>query len=302
MSWNNWTGKKAPKKGKSWQDNDESKNKENKAGSNFPSYDKMDGGSGSSLSSGSTAALPDQVMAILQQCAARDPMVAASLEGVLPDPGKEEIRDKQRQINAIRKTQQKIDRKESTMQKREAQMVRFMEEIKNHVNQEKLRYKQEMEELKEEVRVAKIALQELKDGKTPQEQEHDELETLLDMDGDLSKENQCLKAQLQEMERNSLHQQNQLYNMQQQMAEFMRHYMDQKKDETLPVDPNPDLLAANIKDGMMGTGEAVQIDDYMATPLTPMKRPLIGPFRPSQMPRKRQSPYGKDGMLEALDK
>lgn len=105
-------------------------------------------------------------MTVLQQIAAKNPAVAASLDGVLPDPDKAELRTRQKQINSIRKLQQKIERKEAAMQRRDAQMSKFLEEIKNHVTQERQRFKQDMDELKKEITEAKAQLQISKMGKS----------------------------------------------------------------------------------------------------------------------------------------
>ncbi len=305
MSWNQpWKSKqKAQRKGKGARDQEP----EQKTGGWFPSYDNMDGSLPSSSVAGGTTNLPQEVITVLQQIAAKDPQAAVTLDAVLPDPGKEEVRERQKQINAIRKTQQKIERKENAVQRREAQMAKFLEEVKNHVAQEKARYAKDMEGLKQEIADAKITLQELKDGKAPRDPaEGEDLDAMLEADCDLTRENRDLKEQLKQMEQNSRLQQTQLYNMQSRMEDFMRHYMDQARDPHAPVAPKNMEATPGTSPPLTGNGVEMITEENglagMATPATPARKPIVGPFRTGMAPKPRTSPYGKDGLLEAMDR
>lgn len=301
MAWNQqW----APRR-KSRRSNGGNQDKEkdsNKGGLTLPSYDKADGSAASSSHTGGPAALPTEVMTLLQQIAAKDPNAAATLDGVLPDPDKEDLRQKQRQLNGIRKAQQKIDRKEAAIAKRESQMNQFLEEMKAHIAQERQRFKQDIDTLKKEVDEAKTELQNLKEGKEAKDTIVEDLDAMLDADCEMVKENTALKKQLQQMEAASKVQQSQLYNMQNQMEEFMRQYAD----VNLVAKPTPSMPPNPLGHGIAtGRPESVPPVDPESPQIamTPRK-PQVGPFRSTGMTKPRTSPYGRDGAgeLGAMDR
>lgn len=243
---------------------------------------------------------PNEVINLLQQIAAKDPQAAATLDGVLPDPDKEELRSRQKQINGIRKLQQKIERKENAVQKREIQMTKFLEEIRVHVAQEKQRYQQDLATLRKEIADAKVQLQELKDGKEVAEAPMEEdLDALLDSDCPLAKENQHLKDQIKQMEQNSIQQQNQLYTMQSQMEDFLRRITDQQKEGTIA--PATEVLCASIANGKPINLEDNRVAHSPQTAVTPT-RPVVGPFRAAGSQKARNSPYQKGDELGTMDR
>ena len=174
--WDNWSkSKRSPHQPR--RDQKEMNKKEKDAVSKFPAYDSNAGGGSGSASSGSSvpAALASpEVISLLKKLAGKDETIAAEVEGFLPNPLKEDIREKQRTINMIRKLQQKVERKEQAIQRKEAQMAQFLEDIKQHISQEKIRHKGEMEQLRLELDEAKEALEKAKNGATVENAEMEE--------------------------------------------------------------------------------------------------------------------------------
>ena len=231
--WEGWGKSKSPpqnaKKDKEKKDKDQQQGK-------FPAYDAGGKGGGSSSSSASASAglATPEVVELLKTLVAKDQSIAPKVEGLIPDPLKEEIKTKQRAINQIRKLQQKVERKEAAIAKKESQMTSFLEEVKQHVLQEKTRHKAEMEILRRELDEAKEALQSAKDGREVKEEEMNaEIETIFLDEDEVAKENQELKQKLMilEYEKNQQqeHMQEQMYQMQSQMETFMRQYSDNVK-------------------------------------------------------------------------
>ena len=79
-------------------------------------------------------------------------------------------------------------------------------------------------------------------GRGGKEETLDDLDSMLEMDSPLAKENLTLKKQMEQV---GLQQQAQLYTMQTQMEEFMRSVMDQRRNPDAPIVP-PGPAAANI--------------------------------------------------------
>ena len=288
MSWNqNWGAKpKRSRRGQGGQDKPQDKSKEM---AKFPAYDGKDvpaSGSGSS-----PAGLPQEVVQLLKTLASKDPNTAAQLDGFIPNPEKEDLRLKQRQINNIRKCQQKVERKEQALAKRELQMQNFLEEIKTHIANEKARHKTDVEALRAELDEARVALQAARDGKDVPTTEADELEAML-VESDVSKENSLLKSQVQLLEKERQQHQQQMYNMQHQLDEFMKQFADKMTVKDLPNNPMP---ANPLLSGIATGTPPVLVEDDLAPQLgTPRRREALVPFRARVT--KRASPYGKDDL------
>ena len=221
--WGNNSQNRSKRKSTTPQDKDKSEKNVEK----FPAYDRGLSDNGGAAPS-SSASLPPSVVTLLQSVAEKDSKAAEALESLLPDATSEELRSRQRQLNAVRKAKQKLDRKESSLAKKEAMMVRFLEETRQHVLSEKARHKVEVETLKQEILEAKEALERAKNGQQ-EEDDHmgkaeDDLDSLLGQDHDLQlqKENQDLKEQIQRMTLAQRAHQTQMYDMQARMEELRR--------------------------------------------------------------------------------
>ena len=240
----------------------------------------------------SAASLPPSVVTLLQSVAEKDSKAAEALEGLLPDATSEELKSRQRQLNAVRKAKQKLDRKESSLAKKEAMMVRFLEETRQHVLSEKARHKAEVETLKQEIIDAREALERAKNGQQEEDdcmgKAEDDLDSLLGQDHDLmlQKENQDLKEQIQRMTFAHREQQTQMYDMQARMEEFMKTFADRKNEVV-----KPELAIA------MGVfnGTPVDLEAMDTAPTTPSRtHPALQPFRGGGRNSNRPSPYGTD--------
>ena len=165
--WGNNSQNRSKRKSTTPQDKDKSEKNVEK----FPAYDRGLSDNGGAAPS-SSASLPPSVVTLLQSVAEKDSKAAEALESLLPDATSEELRSRQRQLNAVRKAKQKLDRKESSLAKKEAMMVRFLEETRQHVLSEKARHKVEVETLKQEILEAKEALERAKNG---QQEEDDHM-------------------------------------------------------------------------------------------------------------------------------
>lgn len=297
MSWNqNWNARSKRSKR-----NNGGSDKQPKETSKFPLYDNAAVSTSSSSSSGALpGALPPQVLSLLQTLAPKDSHTAATLEGVLPNAEKEDLRLKQRQLNNIRKCQQKVERKEQALAKRESQMQTFLEEVKAHIASEKQRHKADVETLQAELAEAKVALQAAKEGKDVPMNEMEELENMLCLDTEAVKENSALKSQIQVLELERKQHQQQMYNMQHQMEELMRHYAAHTSgtEGTAPTAPTMEGFAAGIAGGHPTLVEDVDTGEFMGTP---RRKSALVPFRAHRTGTKRPSPYGKEGDLGRMD-
>lgn len=312
VTWSNWdrswskTGRptKSPAKAK--------KDKKEKDGvPKFPAYDAGNGASSSSPSATSALESPE-VIQLLRTLAAKDQSIAPQVESLLPDPLKEDLRLKQREINTIRKLQQKVERKEQAISKRESQMTQFLEDIKQHVMQEKARHRADVDQLKKELEEARSALADAKNGKTPVEMEQDEnLESLLCMDSDAAKENQELKQRLALMEKEKRQQCEHMYNMQLKMDAFIKQYADHTHNGG-PVAPKQELEPAqSIRNGTPHSGPPIDLTEdtpatlpAVASPDRP-KAAGLQPFRCGKDQKQRSSPYGthygRQQQMETMD-
>ena len=289
MSWNqNWNARSKRSKR-----NNGGSDKQPKETSKFPLYDNATvTTSGSSSSGALPGALSPQVLSLLQNLASKDSNTAAALEGMLPNPEKEDLRLKQRHLNNIRKCQQKVERKEQALAKRELQMQTFLEEVKAHIASEKQRHKTDVETLQAELAEAKVALQAAKEGKDVPMTEMDEIENMLSTDTEAAKENNALKTQIQAMEIERNQQQQQMYHMKQQMEEMMRH-LTAHSPGTEGIAPAAGGLAASIAGGTPMNGEDAE------NVSTPRRKSALVPFRAGRT--KRPSPYGQEKDLGCMD-
>lgn len=292
MTWHQqkW-GNSAQNRGKRKSTTSHDKDKPEKSVEKFPAYDRGLPDTGGSAPS-SAASLPPSVVTLLQSVAEKDSKAAEALEGLLPDATSEELKSRQRQLNAVRKAKQKLDRKESSLAKKEAMMVRFLEETRQHVLSEKARHKAEVETLKQEILDAREALERAKNGQQEEDdcmgKAEDDLDSLLGQDHDLmlQKENQDLKEQIQRMTFAHREQQTQMYDMQARMEEFMKTFADRKNEVV-----KPELAIA------MGVfnGTPVDLEAMDTAPTTPSRtHPALQPFRGGGRNSNRPSPYGTD--------
>lgn len=285
--WGNSAQNRRQRKSTTPQDKDKSE----KSVEKFPAYDRGHQDTGGSAPS-SAASLPPSVVTLLQSVAEKDSKAAEVLESLLPDATSEELKSRQRQLNAVRKAKQKLDRKESSLAKKEAMMVRFLEETRQHVLSEKARHKAEVETLKQEIVEAKEALERAKNGQQ-EEDDHmgkaeDDLDSLLGQDHDLQlqKENQDLKDQIQRMTLAQRAHQTQMYDMQARMEEFMKTFADRKNEVVKPE------VALTM--GLLN-GAPVDLEAMDTAPSTPSRtHPAILPFRGGGRNSNRPSPYGSD--------
>ena len=292
--WDNWSkSRRSPHQPR--RDPKEMNKKEKDAVSKFPAYDSNAGGGSGSASSGSSvpaALAAPEVISLLKKLAGKDEAIAAEVEGYLPNPLKEDIREKQRTINMIRKLQQKVERKEQAIQRKEAQMAQFLEDLKQHISQEKTRHKAEMEQLRLELDEAKEALEKAKNGATGESAEMEEdLDKTLGLDDDVATENQALKLQLAAMEQEKQAQQIQLCNMQSQMNLFMERFADQIQAGGMTAPKNPMEEKLNHPPPGMGgmAPEIVNIASPIRTNATALQ-----PFRVPKGGSQRSSPYGAE--------
>ena len=299
MTWGKWDGwgkgkaRSPPQNAKKDKEKQEKREKEKQ--NKFPAYDAVGKGGGSVQSSSSSAALATpEMVELLKTLVAKDQSLAPQVEGLIPDPLKEEIQMRQREINQIRKLQQKVERKEAAILKKESQMAAFQEEIKQHVLQEKTRHKTEMDVLKKELEEAKEALQNAKEGRvTIEEDPATELEMMFQDEDEMAKENQELKKQLAALEQQKNQQQAQMYQMQSQMEAFMRQYSDNVKLAAVTaVEPNMPVEPVSGQAGM----------NLGKTPESPIRTgaAALQPFRVPREKQNRASPYGEGGGKKEL--
>ena len=292
MTWHQqkW-GNNAQNRGKRKSTTPQEKDKPEKSVEKFPAYDRGHQDTGGSAPS-SAASLPPSVVTLLQSVAEKDSKAAEALEGLLPDATSVELKSRQRHLNAVRKAKQKLDRKESTLAKKEALMVRFLEETRQHVLSEKARHKSEVETLKQEIIDAREALERAKSGQQEEDdgmgQAEDDLDAILgqEQEQQLQKENQELKEQIQRMTVAQRQHQTQMYDMQARMEEFMRTFADRKNEVV-----KPELAMA------MGVfnGTPVDLEAMDTAPTTPSRtHPALQPFRGGGRNSNRPSPYGTE--------
>lgn len=155
-------------------------------------------------------------------------------------------------------------------------------------------------DLAAELAEAKVALQAAKEGKDVPMNEMEELENMLCLDTEAVKENSALKSQIQVLELERKQHQQQMYNMQHQMEELMRHYAAHTSgtEGTAPTAPTMEGLAASIAGGHPTLVEDVDTGEFMGTP---RRKSALVPFRAHRTGTKRPSPYGKDGDLGRMD-
>ena len=157
----------------------------------FPSYDgSLASASFTVAATSSTDALPPQVLGILQKLASKDKDVADELTALMnPEASEQEqIKMQQRRLNAMRKLQTRIYKKEKLIKDKEASMTKFLQDVKKHVEAEKIRHRQETELLDKELQELREQLQRAKEGKEETEEAApmEDLEEILE-DGDAEK-------------------------------------------------------------------------------------------------------------------
>lgn len=306
MTWRNWDGqwsksRRSPNQSrKEGRDNSGQKDKRD-AGKKFPAYDASAGGGNGAASSGSSASAAlasPQVVSLLKSLAESDQNIAAKVEGLLPNPIKEDIREKQRVINTVRKLQQKVERKEQAISRKETQMQQFLVDVKEHIVQEKIRHKAEIEQLTKELDEAKDSLEKAKNGQPLTEAEpNEDLEMLLAGDEDMaeiSKENLELKQRLATMEQEKDKQAEQMYNMQSQMENFMKQYADQIRLAQAAASPAPSGNVNPLEVARHIGKDLNKMEESTAVYASPT-RSNVAALQPFRVPRERQtrtSPYG----------
>ena len=278
------------------------KDKVEKPADKFPAYDRHQPAAAGPGSSSSTSALPQEVIALLQNVVEQNPKTAEVLEGLIPDPTSTELKTKQRQLNMVRKLMQKIERKEAALVKKENMMNQFLEEMRQHIISEKCRHKSEMDSIKQEIDEAKVALQKVKNGQIDDMETNkteEDLDALLNLDqapAELVKENAELKNEIQRMNREHHLQQKQMYDMQNRMEEFMKTFADSHAGTT-KHQPIVAGTPAEIFAGLPSTIEKVnleEMDSEIAHPKTPQRtHPALVPFRGGRNSN-RSSPYNKE--------
>ena len=89
--------------------------------------------SGTSSTSPASTTLPTEVIGLLQKIADKDAEVAAAMSTIIPEDHNEqtELKEQQRRLNAIRKVQTRIHKKEKTIRDKETQMQVFLQDIKS---------------------------------------------------------------------------------------------------------------------------------------------------------------------------
>ena len=292
MAWNSWDkgwGKKSRSPNNQngeGKDKDKEKDKKGRDQAKFPSYDAGNAQQSSSASSASSLAITSpEVVQLLRTIAAKDESLAPPVESLLPDPLKEDIREKQKIINTVRKLQQKIERKEQAIARKEGQMAQFLEDIKQHILQEKARHRNDMEQLHKELEETQLALKNLQEGKATNTEMtgNEELETLLDMEDVTNKENVELKKKIQQMEKDKTETQQQMYAMQMQMENFMKHYADTVKDT--PAMTTPPALTPQVIE-VDGTKKSLNAESPIRSTAAALQ-----PFRVGRERQPRLSPY-----------
>ena len=206
----------------------------------FPSYDGPMPSSGTSSSPAASTALPTEVIGLLQKIADKDADVAAAMSNIIPEDHNEqaELKEQQRRLNAIRKVQTRIHKKERQIKDKETQMQVFLQDIKRHVDSEKTRHRTETEALQKEIEELKETLVNLKAGKTLQDNKVETMEDLEELLDPYDGEKGELKAQLDKATKEKELMQKQLLQMQTQMAEFMMTYGQQRGNSPTIGPPN----------------------------------------------------------------
>ena len=245
-SWSHWRGADKQRKGRGHGQQKGSgkgpkdKSQENKGKAAFPSYDGPMLSSGSSSTPAASTALPTEVIGLLQKIADKDADVAAAMSNIIPEDHNEqaELKEQQRRLNAIRKVQTRIHKKERQIKDKETQMQVFLQDIKRHVDSEKTRHRTETEALQKEIEELKETLVNLKAGKTLQDNKVETMEDLEELLDPYDGEKGELKAQLDKATKEKELMQKQLLQMQTQMAEFMMTYGQQRGNSPTIGPPN----------------------------------------------------------------
>ena len=240
-----------------------------------------------------TGPLPSEVIDLLQKIATRDSGLAEEVSALLPaeTSEKDQLKMQQKKLNMLRKIQSRISKKEKAIKDKEASMGRFLQEIKKHVESEKIRHKQETELLGKELQELRDQLAKVKDDKM----EIVEDETTADLEDILEENDQekiKLKAQLDAAEQANKAMKSQLAQIQGQMTEFMIHYNTKAMDTVVPVGTPPGLAftpeqsvkkpANLLETGLApGTNTGLHRDAKQPFGVARRERPPHGPYTPS---------------------
>lgn len=260
-----------------------------KGPSPFPPYDagaidkEPAGGSGSSASA--PAAMDPQVFQVLKQLAVAHPSAAEQINGLLPDPDQQEIKDQQKKINVLRRLQQRVTKKEAQIKMKEQQMDQFIEQMKSHVVKEKLRHKEELEGLRKDIEQAKIDIQKIKDGDSTEPMAHAdmELEELLEPGGP-DPEKEKLKEKLEKAEQANYAMQQQLQQFQSQMTAFM-----QAQQAPSPSVAPPGLT---FSPEQVVKPPVIQLDEAIAVARRDTRRDPLQPFGVRRSTQRSRTPSG----------
>ena len=221
--WQNWDWNKSQSRSQKRTKPNHEKPKAEEA--KFPSYDTSSLQPSSAASSATNTSNGEKVIEILKQLAEKDEKAMEALQGLIPVVEEEaesgQLRQQQRMLNQIRKLQVKLGKKESAILQRDQQMQKFLQEIRQHVDQEKQRHKKETDLLKEEVVEIKQKLQDLKSGKPVEVKMENDLEDILGFEDE---EKTQLKLQLDKANKEQIEMRNKVVYMQQQMEAFMQNY------------------------------------------------------------------------------
>lgn len=262
----------------------------------FPSYSYDSSSlpaSTTGMASSSTLQGKD-VIDLLKKIAGQETDIITEVQKILPAAEEEEeaqkLRQQQKLLNQIRKLQVKLGKKEGSVAQKEQQMQKFLQDIRQHVETEKSRHKKEVEQLQAEIEEIKTQLRDLKSGKPVEVKQEEDLEDILMVDDE---EKIMLRQQLDEAKQNQLEMQQQVNNMQEQMAQFMQTYQGAMQADgaggapgtTIPTSPGQ-----NVKTPlMMSTEQAKLVKDP--------KAPFGARLQPKNA-REAASPYGPTKPLE----
>ncbi len=247
----------------------------------------------SSRSSTTSLLQGEKVIELLKRIADKDETALSEVQTMLPAAAEEadadQLRQQQKTLNQVQRLQTKLGKKEASIQTKEQQMQKFMQDIKQHVEAERSRHKKEVEQINQEITEIKSLLQLLKSGKAVSEAPEEEMEDLFNYDDE---EKSRLKEQLAQSTKEQAEMRQQVAYMQMQMEAFMHDYKQLIGKEGQPTEGlvglPPTTPQEPIKTPMTVLSDEEK-NNYAKDPKAP-----FGLRTQSRAARENASPYGRE--------
>ena len=220
-SWNYWPAKQKSANARDGKPRKDAKDKK----SAFPGYDAAAGGSASSSSSG----LQEEEFTakkVLQALMKNNSLeMPEEYKTFLTEP-MGEVKEQQKYLNAKRKAIQRVERLKQAKLTKVRKWDSFKIEMARHLRQEQERYDKDMQEIEAAIAAAMKEAERIEQG-LPEEPKDEDLESLLEDNGDAD-----TKRQLQEAREEGKRNQEMIQQLQRQLQAYMQQ-------ENNPAGPNP---------------------------------------------------------------